>query len=36
MRNIFLLTVSALLLLGGCSKKPVPPAKSGADQPLVG
>ena len=36
MRTIFLLAVSASLLLGGCGKKPAPPAKSNADQPLAG
>ena len=36
MRSIFFLAVSALLLLGGCGKKPAPPAKSHTDQPLVG
>lgn len=35
MRTIFLLAVSASLLLGGCGKKPAP-ATTNADQPLVG
>ena len=36
MRTIFLLAVSASLLLGGCGQKPAPPAKSNADQALAG
>ncbi len=35
MRTIFLLAVSTSLLFGGCGKRPAPPAKSNADQPLA-
>ncbi|MCU0784385.1 MAG: hypothetical protein MUF81_10145 [Verrucomicrobia bacterium] len=36
MRIIFLLAVSASLLLGGCGKQPAPTATSNSDQPLAG
>ena len=36
MRRMFFLAVLASLPLGGCGKKPAPPAHISADQPLVG